>query len=840
MTPQDPTWQSLMDENAELRRRLEQHEGAELERGEAEARDQTLPRTLAQALPEAIVMADRELRITYASKRAVELFGYDTAQELMVHGAFELLAPEDRPAAQLALQRTLEPGVGYGSEYCLVRKDGSRFPGEVNAVVIRDARGEPEAFLAVVRDVSERHRQQELLRVQRDLALTLSSVSDFDQALRVCLEAAMRVSGMDAGGVYGVDEQTQELKLLHSTGLSSDFVHQVSFYSMDAPSARLVRAGQALYVQYRDLGVPLDEARLREGLRAIAVVPILNESRALACLNVASHEQDEITPMIREALETLASQVASAVVRIQAEERLKQRESQYRLLADNLADVVWTTDMDLQRTYVSPSVLRQRGFTPEQVLSQTPEAGLTAESRQKARTMTSELLSLTPVEYHRSLTRELDQLHRDGSIVPTEVTASLLLDEQGRPCGILGVTRDISERRRAAAEKRIVEEQLLQTQKMEAIGTLAGGIAHDFNNLLTAILGGASLVRTQFPPGCEIHEDLRTVERAALQASELTHQLLGFARRGKLTHELVDLHQVIADVIAILRHTIDKRVRIQTNMEASTASVMGDPSQLRQVILNLAVNANDAMPGGGTLAFRTSVAALGESGESVLELAPGSYLVVSLADTGTGIPNDLRARIFEPFFTTKGPGAGTGMGLAVVYGIVQNHGGAIKLQTEPTLGSVFAVYLPLARRSNPPPDQRRLTTLPPGAGRILLVEDEELVRHVATRILGDLGYEVVVACNGREAVSVFGGQSAPFDLVMLDLGMPVMGGRECFRALQKADPLVRVLVCTGHAAEGEAQELLTEGAIGVLQKPYTKGELAKTLAGLLCSFSRRG
>ncbi len=387
--------------------------------------------------------------------------------------------------------------------------------------------------------------------------------------------------------------------------------------------------------------------------------------------------------------------------------------------------------------------------------------------------------------------------------------------------------RDITEHRK-------IESQLRQAQKMEAVGQLAGGIAHDFNNLLTGILGYANMLRSDSKLDKEVHESAKVIEKAARRAAELTKQLLGFARKGKLEETSVDVHRLVQEVASILGHTIDRRIRISQKLGAKPPYVRGDASQLQQVLLNLGVNARDAMPEGGEIVFETFVVELDEEYcRAHAGASPGRHLLISVTDTGCGIPKEIQDRIFEPYFTTKKRGEGTGMGLAMVYGIVKNHGGSIRVYSEGGRGTTFKVYLPLALKSAPLSGPLQAVPRSVGTGRILVVEDEEVIRTMATKMLEGLGYEVVTAADGQEGVEYYEKHQGEIDLVIIDMVMPRMNGRDCFRRLKAMNPAVRAILSTGYGRNGAVQELLGEGIIGYVQKPYVVGQLAEAVAKAL-------
>ena len=387
--------------------------------------------------------------------------------------------------------------------------------------------------------------------------------------------------------------------------------------------------------------------------------------------------------------------------------------------------------------------------------------------------------------------------------------------------------RDISERRK-------LQDQLIQSQKMEAIGQLAGGIAHDFNNLLTCILGHANLLMLDTRPGSADHNAIQTIEKAAERASALTSQLLGFARRGKILNVSVNLNEIIHEVLGLLRRTIDKNIRCTERLCAEQPLLQGDPGQIQQIILNLAINARDAMPEGGELTVESTVIIYDEAFcRAHLDCKPGSYARISITDTGVGIPHDIQKHIFEPFFTTKEQGKGTGMGLAMAYGIVTNHGGAIHLHSEAGQGTTFHVDFPLVAKLIPEEPSNRQPRPTHGSGHILLVDDEEIVREIAVRMLQNLGYDVTSAENGLAGVEIFRRDYPTIDLVILDMIMPEMSGQECFRMLREVDPGVPMILSTGFDVEGKAQELMDEGMVGFIQKPYRIADLSQAVAQAL-------
>ncbi len=390
---------------------------------------------------------------------------------------------------------------------------------------------------------------------------------------------------------------------------------------------------------------------------------------------------------------------------------------------------------------------------------------------------------------------------------------------------------EMAERSRADAARRQLEAQLLQAQKMEAIGRLAGGIAHDFNNLLTVITGRSEMMLVRLPPDHPLHRDVSLVLKTAERAAHLTRQLLAFSRKQVLAPRVLDLNGVVAGMTAMLRRLIGEDIELVTQLSPDLWGVKADPGQIEQVILNLAVNARDAMPGGGRLTIETANVDV-EALQDRLPHAAGPHVMLAVRDTGHGMDVATRARIFEPFFTTKEPGKGTGLGLATVYGIVQQSGGQICVDSAPGAGASFVVYLPRAEEAAGPAPPVAAATAPRGGTEtILLVEDEEDVRELAVDILGEAGYRVLAAADGHEALRIAAGADA-IALLLTDMVMPRMSGRQLADALVPGRPGLRVLYMSGYAGTAAGRDTLQEGA-PFLRKPFTPAELLGRVRAVL-------
>lgn len=393
------------------------------------------------------------------------------------------------------------------------------------------------------------------------------------------------------------------------------------------------------------------------------------------------------------------------------------------------------------------------------------------------------------------------------------------------------IIQDVTQSHQAEIERVSLEERLRQSEKMDAIGHLAGGVAHDFNNMLAGIMGYGDLLRRKLEdPLLRKHADSIVV--ASQRAADLTAKLLAFARKGKIQEAGVDLHSVIHEVLGILERTIDKRIRIRKDFAATWSVVRGDPSQLQNAILNLAINARDAMPDGGEFSISTANVDLDDDFCQILQgqASPGAHIEIHIRDSGIGMSEEVRKRIFEPFYTTKPAGKGTGMGLAAVWGTVVQHHGAILVRSIPGEGTEFTLWIPIDAEAALAETTAEIEISALEGKRILLVDDEEFVREATAITLRELGYAVDIVKGGEEAVISVRSRPGWYDLVLLDMIMPRTGGPETFRMLRKAQSDIRVLLVSGYSLGGEAQALLDDGATGFLQKPWTSAELSRAIA----------
>jgi len=414
-----------------------------------------------------------------------------------------------------------------------------------------------------------------------------------------------------------------------------------------------------------------------------------------------------------------------------------------------------------------------------------------------------------------------------------DVRAYPVLDDDGNIVRVIEHLRDITAEKQAEAENRELQDQLQHVQKMESLGTLAGGIAHDFNNLLMGIQGRASLLSLDLARSGVSNEHVEAIEGYVRNAADLTKQLLGFARRGKYEVKPLDINELVVTSANMFGRT-RKGIEIQTDVDPEPLIVSADRGQLERVLLNMYINAWQAMPDSGELRLETSVEHLDIIQSQAHQIEPGRYCRISITDTGVGMDETTRQRVFDPFFTTKDKGRGTGLGLASAFGIVTNHGGTISVDSHPGEGTVFSVYLPLSTEESQT-EKQRIPGTTQGDESILMVDDEQMILDVGKAMLENLGYQVITAGGGREAITAVADEEAHFDLVILDLVMPGMNGAQVYERLRSYMPETPVLLSSGYSLDGQAESLLEKGCQGFIQKPFSIVELSQHVRGILDS-----
>ena len=552
-----------------------------------------------------------------------------------------------------------------------------------------------------------------------------------------------------------------------------------------------------------------------------ASTPILMKDQFSGVMVAASKKRNAFSHKQVELMTAFANQLGIAMENAALFDRLVKSEERYADLFEHSPDMSHIVNQDGVIVSCNQTEAARLGYLKEDLVGQS-------------------ILKLYPKEYHNSINKMLQDIFKhhfeikdleekfitaNGDPVDVSIKASLIPDEQGEPMLMRAVARDIT-------EKKKMEAKIIHAQRIDSIGNLAGGIAHDFNNILTSILGSTAIMRRKIKHESEWYHFVEIIETAAKRGASLTRQLLTFARKSTAHFRPIIANDIIQETLHLFGRSIDKTISIKTNFSADTYIINGDDGQIQQALLNLLINARDAMADGGVVTITTSKIAVQKETLKTGDHREGNYIAISIADTGTGMDTETLQHIFEPFFTTKNQGKGTGLGLSVVYGVVNAHNGFITVNSQSGIGSEFIVNLPLHPVTETFRRPLRKQKLMHGNERILIVDDEKDVAGVIAEMLESIGYRVTAVHSGLTAIDLFK-KKKRFDALILDLNMPRMSGQETFFKLKEIDPQVRVIIATGYSNRIIDTSPLRDHANALLQKPFQIEELSKTLRTVL-------
>jgi len=510
-----------------------------------------------------------------------------------------------------------------------------------------------------------------------------------------------------------------------------------------------------------------------------------------------------------------------------AVEAIRESEEKYRTLLDNMQDTLYRCDLKGNLTFVSSSGSRLLGYdSTEELIGMNIATDLYYNPDERALLLNDLKANGKVMNYEVTLKR------KDGSPVIVSTNSQFCYDKDGKILGVEGIFSDITDRRCLEEDHQKLEQQLSQSQKMDAIGQLAGGVAHDFNNILTGIQGNASLMQTDYSPEHPHYQRLSRIEEHVKRGANLTRQLLGFARKGKYEVKTLSINDLIRKSAQFFIET-RKEIEVDFQLHDDLYPAEADQGQIEQVLLNIYINAGHAMPKGGHLHIQTINVILQETDAKAFDAKQGDYVKISISDTGIGMDRETLKRIFEPFFTTKSQEGGTGLGLTSAYGIIRNHGGAINAQSEPGQGSTFNIYLPSSVKKVEKEEQTPEKTVLSGSGGILLVDDESMILDTASELLKMLGYTVYQAASGQEAVSTYRENQDRIELVILDMILPGMSGSQVLKALKDIKPDVKVILSSGYGLQGEVRNVMKMGCQGFIQKPYDFTDLSNIVHHVL-------
>jgi|GEM_PF-1067739 len=713
------------------------------------------------------------------------LLGYEPGAISRDIGAWlELIHPEDRGQLENAveLHRTATEPIHY--EYRIKHRDGTYRHLRDHGLPMLDKQGHPYKWIGVCADITDRKQAEEALRESEAqyrgiFNSTTDSFLIFDHKGNI-IEANPQACKM-----YGYSYE----ELIQLSG--KDLVHSDCYQIFDEfkRAVETKREYEAESIDIRKDGTPFNIKVRGTGF---------------------DHKgKPHLLAVIRDVTEEK-----------QAEETLLESEEKYRTILESIEDGYFEVDIAGNFTFFNDSLCKILGYSKDELMGINNRQYTDEESAKKLYQTFNKVY--TTGKPDKGFGWKI--LRKDETKILVEASVSLRSNAGGEPIGFRGIVRDISEKQR-------LEAQLQQAQRMESIGTLAGGIAHNFNNLLMGIQGNASIILLDIDSGNPRHKNLKNIEKLVENGAKLTSQLIGYAREGSYEVKPISLNQLVKETSDTFGMT-KKEITVHQELSEELYGIKADQGQIEQVLLNLYVNAADAMPGGGDLFLKTINVADKDITGKPYEVKPGNYVLLTVRDTGVGMDKETRDRIFEPFFTTKGLASGTGLGMASAYGIIKGHGGYINVDSKIGEGTTFSIYLPATEKVIK--EKKVLSDkVVKGKGIVLLVDDEEMVLEAGEVLLNHLGYEVLLAENGQEALDLYKKHRDKIDLVLLDMVMPVMGGGEAFDRMKEINTNVKVLLSSGYSLEGEAKEILKRGCDAFIQKPFKTEQLSQKIQELL-------
>jgi PAS domain S-box-containing protein len=735
--------------------------------------------------------------ITTWNAGAMSMYGYTAAEA--IGQSTSLVIPEDRAHELREILERIRLGERLRNcETVRLRKDGSRVEVSVSSSPIMDHGGRIVGASTTARDISEQRRVQEALR-------------ESDRRFRAYIEnASDNITIITSGGTTIYESPAVERLTGYRPG---ELIGEYAFAHVHPED--LVKVSTLLPAGFR-IGETIGPVEYRYFHKNGSVATF--ESFGKSHLD----ERGGVVGIIN---------TRDITERRLMEEALRLSEERYRGLFENANDIIYTQDLQGNYTSVNKVAEAVTGYALDEVLHMNYSQFFPAEETERIRRMTERKLSGET----DSTSYEVSLRTKDGAIVQLDVSTTLIY-ENGRPVGIQGIARDITERNRAAEALRTSQAQLQQSQKLEAIGQLAGGVAHDFNNLLTAINGYTDLSLRYLDERHSIRRNLEEIKKAAARAASLTRQLLAFSRKQILEPRILDLNLVVKDMSKMLRRLIGEDIELHTTLKNDLGKVQADPGQVEQIIMNLVVNARDAMPQGGKVTIETANVTVDETYamEHVM-VQTGEYVMLAVTDTGSGIDEETQTHIFEPFFTTKEAGKGTGLGLSTVYGIVKQSGGYVWIYSEVGVGTSFKVYLPRLDEQPQVEKSRALvgSTDVHGTETVLLVEDDAMVRRMARMILELHGYRVLEAEHADAALQIFQEHKDEIDLMLTDVIMPGMSGRVLAERLAELSPELPVIYMSGYTDDAIVRHGLLSDELDFIQKPFSPDGLAQKIRTVL-------
>ncbi len=668
--------------------------------------------------------------------------------------------------------------------------------------------------LKYARQLDEQRRQ--LLAIST-IAEAVNRSVELDHVLQSALTKATELLNTRFGWIYLLEGDRLVMK--SSKGTSKDFVHLST--NNNVPTSSWLHQPRVQRERLTDSLGSIDDALKELGIQFWASIPLRSKDAVLGALMVAGEEFDMFTAKQAELMEAFGNQISVALNNAKLFDRMKRSELMYFDLFENSPDIYFSINRDHIITGCNTTGARMLGFEKEIIIGEKFENFFIPEEQSALQ----EILIRMFVEGRGVKDLEEQMVRKEGGPFYVNVNTSLVFDEKGKTSHARIVARDISQRKK-------MESAILHAQKIDSIGNLAGGIAHDFNNILAAVLGSASIMRRHMKEDHDLAKYVQIIEGAARRGSSLTRQLLTFARKTENVVKSVELHPLIEETLGLFERSGSKEIEVDKEFTAEPLNTNGDEGQIQQAILNILLNAREALPNGGKITITTkNTIADAHTVSQFTSVRAGRFAAITIADTGIGMDAKMKSRVFEPWFTTKE--FGTGLGLSVVYGVVQSHGGFINLESEVGRGTSFTMYLPGSDAKAKVTAVNRRPRLARGSENILIIDDEVSLCEIAKDMLSNLGYSVSYVHDGKAGVEMYRTRRASLDLVLMNMNMPLMGGRETFRQLRNINPELPIMIVTGHGRAVVDESAWSTEISGYLQKPFQLEDLATKVRQVL-------
>lgn len=740
-------------------------------------------RSLLETIPDALVVYDEEGRVTFANKAFEQLYGW-SINELIGKPLINFVPPSEEEITKQSWERTLR-GEKVTLETQRWNKERKALDLQISTAIMRDTEGKYTAGIVIHRNITE-------------LKLTQAALKQNEEMFRAIVEGDPDAVFVHTDGLFAyLNRRALELFGAES---QEDLLGKPILDRIHPSLLKTVKERIRLSIIQRKAAPADEEIFLRmDGSPVdveVSAVPITFRGRDGSLVFAHDISNRKQADQERLLLTTAIEQSAESI-----------------MITDTAGTIL----------YINTAFEQINGYTRQEAIGKRTR--ILIERNEKDTAVYEDLrITLDRGEVWRG---RLTNKKKDKTLYEAEVTISPVKDNSGRIINYVGVSRDVT-------KEALLQKQFMQAQKMEAVGTLAGGIAHDFNNLLQVVLGYSELMLRRKSEKENDYSDLQKIFQAGKRGTELVKSLLMFSRKLEPKYRPINLNQEIIQVQGLLSRTIPKTIKIDLRLSGDLEPIQADQSQIGQILMNLGVNARDAMPDGGALTIETANVELGrEYCNAHLEAKPGRYVLLTVSDTGHGIDRETLSHIFEPFFTTKGVGKGTGLGLATVYGIVKEHDGLVICYSEPGQGTTFKIYFHAIQTDGNVETFENVTDIPHGTETILLVDDDEVVRDLAATVLDNFGYQVISAGNGKEALDIYRRQGGKIALVILDFIMPEMDGRQCLNEILRIDPKTKVIIASGHSVNGNAEEIFLSRAKAFVEKPYDIKDLLKNVRNVL-------